>query len=182
MDLTEEQWSVVSSIMPELPKRRDGRGRPWRCSRAVLDGILWILRTGAPWYDLPARYPPWQTCHRRFQRWVSDGTLAHILHVLAEDLHERGGLDLNECFISFIDGMFVVTQKEDDTWAGPSEAEIRNSWQWQTALVFLSPYTSKALRRRGRTSRSYLGRRTPKTGVRCVNTKDAERRKGFSLG
>ena len=54
MDLTDKQWSVVSSIMPELLKRRDGRGRPWRCSRAVLDGILWILRTGAPWYNLVA--------------------------------------------------------------------------------------------------------------------------------
>ena len=88
MDLTDEQWSLVSSIMPELPKRQDGRGRPWRCSRAVLDGILWKLRTSAPWYDLPDRYPPWQTCHRRFQRWMYDGTLAHTLHVLAEDLHE----------------------------------------------------------------------------------------------
>lgn len=180
MELTDEQWSVVLPIMPELPKRRDGRGRPWCCSQEVLDGILWKLKTSAPWYDLLDRYPPWKTCHRRFQKWVSDGTLAHILHVLAENLHERGGLDLNKCFISFIDGMFVVSQKEGDTWARPSGAEVRNSWQRQTALIFLPPYTSKALRRRGRTSRSYLGRRTPKTGVRCVNTKDAERRKGFS--
>ena len=91
MDLTEDQWSVVSSILPELPKHRDGRGRPWRCSRAVLDGILWILRTGAPWHDLPGQYPPYQTCHRRFQRWVVDGTLEHILNMLAEDLYHRGG-------------------------------------------------------------------------------------------
>lgn len=54
MDLTDKQWYVVSSIMPELPKRRDSRGRPWRCSRAVLNGILWKLRTSAPWYDLVA--------------------------------------------------------------------------------------------------------------------------------
>ena len=162
MDLTDEQWSVVSSIVPELPKRRDGRGRPWRCSRAVLNGILWILRTGAPWQDLPDRYPPWQTCHRRFQRWVSDGTLEHILHALAEDLHERGGLDLNECFIHFIDGMFVAARKEGDTRARPSGAEVRNSWQWQTALVFLSPHTPKVLRRTDQIER----KPKLKTGVR----------------
>ena len=108
MDLTDAQWSVVSSLLPELPKRSDGRGRPWRCSRAVFDGILWILRTGAPWHDLPDRYPPYQTCHRRFQRWVSDGSLAQILHALAEDLYERGGLDLSECFI---DGTFVAAKR-----------------------------------------------------------------------
>ena len=143
MDLTDAQWSVVSSLMPELPKRSDGRGRPWRCSRAVLDGILWILRTGAPWQDLPDRYPPYQTCHRRFQRWVSDGSLAQILHALAEDLHERGGLDLSECFI---DGTFVAAKKGGAKSARPSGAKVRSSWQWQTALVFLSPYTPKALR------------------------------------
>jgi len=50
------------------PRRRsDGRGRPWRDTRAVVNGVLWILRTGAPWHDLPNRYPPYQTCHRRFQ-------------------------------------------------------------------------------------------------------------------
>ena len=57
--------------MPELPK--DVRGRPWRDNREVLDGILWVLRTGAPWRDLPKKYPSYQTCHRRFQQWSSDG-------------------------------------------------------------------------------------------------------------
>lgn len=147
MDLTDEQWSVVSLVIPELPKRPDGRGRPWRCNRAVLNGILWILRAGAPWQELPDRYPPYQTCHRRFQRWVADGTLEHILHALAEDLHHRGGLDLSECFLRFTDSMFVVAQKRGNTWARPSWAEVRNSWQWQTALVLLSPHTPKALRR-----------------------------------
>ena len=108
MDLTDEQWSLVSPLLPACPKRRDGRGRPWRCNRAVLNGILWILRTGAPWHDLPDRYPSYQTCHRRFQRWSSDGTLERILRTLAHDLHERGGLDLSECFI---DGLFVAAKK-----------------------------------------------------------------------
>src|SRR5258708_28980274 len=73
MDLTEAQWQVLRPLL--TPQRRpDGRGRPWRDARAVLNGILWILRTGAPWHDLPDRYPPYQTCHRRFQQWQRDVT------------------------------------------------------------------------------------------------------------
>ena len=108
MALTDEQWEVLKPLIPDPPRREDGRGRPWRDSRAVLNGILWVLRTGAPWHDLPERYPPYQTCHRRFQRWVEEGVLSCILEALAQDLKERGGLDLSECFI---DGAFVVAKK-----------------------------------------------------------------------
>ncbi len=57
MDLTDEQWAVLELLIAESPRREDGRGRPWRDSREVLNGILWILRTGAPWKDLAERYP-----------------------------------------------------------------------------------------------------------------------------
>jgi transposase len=60
MDLTEEQWEILEPLIPTPPRREDGRGRPWRDPRDVLNGILWILRTGAPWKDLPERYPPYQ--------------------------------------------------------------------------------------------------------------------------
>jgi transposase len=143
MDLTDQQWSVLQPLLPEPPRRPDGRGRPWRPNREVLDGVLWVLRTGAPWHDLPERYPPYQTCHRRFQTWVRDGTLERLLRALAEDLRERGGLDLSECFI---DGTFVMAKKGDGVWERPSGAKVRSSWQWQTALVFLSPLIPKALR------------------------------------
>jgi transposase len=71
---------------------------------SVLNGILWILRTGAPWADLPDRYPSYQTCHRRFQQWVRVGVLRSILEVLAQALHDQGYLDLQE---AFIDGSFA---------------------------------------------------------------------------
>lgn len=58
-----------------------------------------FLRTGAQWADLPERYPPYQTCHRRFQRWVRDETLERVLAALARDRKGRGKLDLSECFI-----------------------------------------------------------------------------------
>ena len=66
-DLTDEQWELMEELLPELPRRADGRGRPWRSQREVLDGVLWILRSVARWKDLPGCYPPYQTCHRRYQ-------------------------------------------------------------------------------------------------------------------
>ena len=109
-----------------------------------MDGILWILRTGAPWYDLPDRYPPYQTCYRRFQQWVRSGVFEQILQALAADLRERGCLDLSECFI---DGTFVVAKKGGTRLERPGGARVRKSWQYQTVLAFLSPYTLRLLRR-----------------------------------
>ena len=142
MDLTDEQWAVLEPLIPEPLRRADGRGRPWKPARDVLNGILWILRTGAPWKDMPDRYPPYQTCHRRFQQWDREGVMDRILVTLAEDLKERGDLDLSECFI---DGTFVVAKKGALGWERPSGAKVQRSWQWQTALVFLSPYASRVL-------------------------------------
>jgi transposase len=144
MDLTDEQWEVLEPLIPEHFRRAGGRGRPWRDSRDVLNGILWVLRTGAPWRDLPERYPPYQTCHRRFQRWVEAGVLSHILGALTKDLNERDGLDLSECFI---DGTFVVAKKGEGWWERPSGARVLSSWRWQSALVFLSPCTQRVLLR-----------------------------------
>src|SRR5918994_3647106 len=99
MDLTDAQWAILAPLLPKPRLRRDRRGRPWRDPRDVLNGILWVLRTGAPWKDLPDRYPSYQTCHRRFQRWVRSGVLRGILEVLAQALLDEGYLDLQEAFI-----------------------------------------------------------------------------------
>lgn len=144
MDLTDEQWDVIKPLIPQPPKRPDGRGRPRRDNREILNGILWIMRTGAPWKDLPERYPPYQTCHRRFQEWVRSGAFEVILRMLVKDMKERGDLDLTECFI---DGTFVIAKKGAKGWEKPSGAKVQRSWQWQTALVFLSPYPLAVLRR-----------------------------------
>ena len=143
-ELTDEQWALIEPLIPELPRRDDGRGRPWRDTREVMNGVLWILRSGARWQDLPGRFPPYQTCHRRFQQWVREGTLRRVLEALAQDLKERGDLDLSECFI---DGTFVVAKKGDSEWEKPSGAKVRSSWRWQTAMVFLSPSTRRLLAR-----------------------------------
>jgi transposase len=142
-ELTDEQWSLNEPLFDKPPIVAT-RGRPRRAEREVMNGVLWILRSGARWCDLPDRFPPYQTCHRRFQQWVKDGRLRKVLETLAEDLHQRGRLDLSECFI---DGTFIVAKKGASEWEQPSGAKARSSWQWQTALVFLSPFTQQVLRR-----------------------------------
>lgn len=143
-ELNDKQWAIIERLIPEPPRRSDGKGRPRRDDREVLNGILWILRSGARWQDLPERFPPYQTCHRRLQQWVRSGVLRGVLEALAEDLRSRGKLDLRECFI---DATFVVAKKGALQWAKPSGARVRSSWQWQTALVFLSPRTRRLLTR-----------------------------------
>ena len=144
MDLTEEQWNVVRAILPEDPVRPDGRGRPWSDRRRVFNGILWILRTGAPWKDLPPRYGAYQTVHRRFQEWVRSGVLEAVLLAIAQDLKDRGGLDLRECFI---DGTFVPAKKGGAASGRPSGARGPRSWVWRTAMVFLWPSAQRVLPR-----------------------------------
>ena len=71
-ELSDAQWGLIEPI-PRPKRRAGGRGRPWQDTRAVLDGVLWVLGTGAQWRELPEKYPPYQTCHRRFQQWVRSG-------------------------------------------------------------------------------------------------------------
>lgn len=108
MALTNEQWERIAPLIPPAKGGQSGKGRPPTPPREVLDGILWILRTGAPWKDLPDRYPPYQTCHRWFQRWRKDGVFERVLAALAEDLRDRGGVDLRE---AFIDGTFAPAKR-----------------------------------------------------------------------
>ena len=138
MDLTDEQWRYVERFIPpdELEQPASTGGRPWRPARDVLNGVLWVLRTGAQWVDLPRRYPPSSTCHRRYQRWVKEGVMERLLRALAEDLLRRGKLDLTECFI---DGTHAGAKKGALLLGRLDAAKRPRSWQWQTAMVFLSP-------------------------------------------
>ncbi|MGW6894581.1 IS5 family transposase [Streptomyces chartreusis] len=81
-ELTDVAWQRIGPLLPCV----DGRGRPWRDHRQVVNGVLWRLRTGAPWRDLPERCDPWQTVYERFARWERDGTWARLLeHVQVND-------------------------------------------------------------------------------------------------
>ena len=143
-DLTDAQWAILDPLIPEPPRRSDGRGRPWKDRRrSVLNGILWMLRTGAPWSDLPERYPSYQTCHRRFQQLVRSGIMRGVLEGLAEDLSAQGCLDVRE---AFIDGSFAPAKKGAVKLARRSAVRGQRSWPWQTGMAFQWPCVSKVLR------------------------------------
>ena len=98
--LTDEQWNLISDVFSK-PKRT---GRPPRDRRQVMDGILWILRTGSPWRDLPDAFEPWATVWDLFNTWNHDGTLQAILNRL------RGQLEIDE-ELWCIDGTIVRAAK-----------------------------------------------------------------------
>ena len=99
MDLTKEQWTRPKPLIPSPQRKQDGSGRPRKDPKDVLNGILWVFRTGAPWKDLLPRYPSHQTCHRWFQTWVRQGVFKQILTELGEDLYRRGAIDIRESII-----------------------------------------------------------------------------------
>jgi len=138
MDLTDEQWAVIEPHLPEAERVGVGPqgGRPFVEARGVINGVLWVLRTGAPWADLPRRYPPYQTCHRRFQEWIKDGMLERLLRALAEDLRDRGKVDLTE---AYVDGSHAGAKRGVLLLERLDAAKRPRSWRWQTAMAFLSP-------------------------------------------
>lgn len=94
-DLTDQQWDQIA---PHLPPERSGkRGHPYNSHRPVVNGILWIDRTGAPWRDLPERYGPWQTCYDRFLRWQRQGVWQQVLQALQAAQDAKALLDWDGC-------------------------------------------------------------------------------------
>ena len=75
MRLRGRQRELIEHLFPEPKRRRDGRGRSWASNRQCVEGILWVLRTGARWRDLPAGYPSGVTCWRRLRRWEDEGAV-----------------------------------------------------------------------------------------------------------
>ena len=100
-ELTDEQYAKLA---PLLPPERPATGRPNKDHRTVLNGILWRLRTGAPWRDLPARYGPWQTVYTRFRRWQRAGVWARVLAALQAEADAEGRLDRS---LHFLDGTVI---------------------------------------------------------------------------
>ena len=89
-ELTDEQWELVE---PLIPRKKARTGRPPRDRRGMLNGIFWILGTGAPWRDLPERFGPWQTVYDHFASWRRDGIFARVVEALQVKLDERGLID-----------------------------------------------------------------------------------------
>ncbi|AOJ10419.1 transposase [Burkholderia mayonis] len=78
-DINDEEWQRVAPLLPELRPRKELRGRPLADTRAVLNGVLWVIHSGANWSAMPRRFPAYQTCHRRFKAWHESGALKRVL-------------------------------------------------------------------------------------------------------
>lgn len=100
-DLTEKQWQ---RLQPLLPPHKPKTGRPNSDHRKIINGILWILRTGAPWRDLPTRYGKWRTVSSRFYRWRAAGVWDQVLAALQAEGDQAGELDWD---VHFVDGRIV---------------------------------------------------------------------------
>jgi len=111
--LTDEQWERIAPYFPDHPPSPKG-GRPRADDRDCLEGILWVVRTGARWHDMPVDLPSGSTCWRRLQEWAGDGVLHQIHATLIEELDELGQLDLDELFA---DATFIRAKKGAPTLA-----------------------------------------------------------------
>ena len=76
--LTDDEWIAIKPMLPNKP-----RGVPRVNDRRVLNGIFWVLRSGAPWRDLPDNFGPYTTCYNRFVRWRRARVWAKIMSALA---------------------------------------------------------------------------------------------------
>ena len=91
--LSEAQWEILAPLFPKPKRRKDRRGRPWAPNRDCLKGILWVLRTGARWRDMPEQYPDGSTCWRRLRGWEEQGIWLKAWQKLLSMLDQRRLLD-----------------------------------------------------------------------------------------
>ena len=80
-ELTDQEWNRIAPLLP--PEKPNRPGRPSKDNRTMLNAMVWIARSGAPWRDLPERYGPWETVYSRFCKWIEDGYLDNIFRVLS---------------------------------------------------------------------------------------------------
>jgi transposase len=131
--LKDDQWLKLEPLLPKMTPGKKG-GRPWRNNRPVLEGILWVLKTGARWRDLPERYPSPSTCWRRLKLWEELDIWLDIWRALLGQLDQQQYLMWEEVFA---DGSFAPAKKGGCASARPKRAKEQSGWWWSTARVFL---------------------------------------------
>ena|SRR5215471_13815093 len=87
--MSDEEWAVIDGCFP----RPNRMGRPPMDARKAFEAICWILRSGAPWRDLPEEFGPWETVYGHFNTWSSDGTLKSALELLKRRFSREGRFD-----------------------------------------------------------------------------------------
>lgn len=157
--LTTQQWQVIRVHLPQ-PQVSPRGGRPRLDARRRLEGILWILWTGAPWSELPRRYGSPSTCWRRLNEWEKTGVLLKLGRAFLAQLNDQQKLRWDECFA---DGSFIPAKKGARRSGQPSGARAQSGWFWSMARVLRWEHTWRRLPQRksrssrGRSTRSRLG-------------------------
>ena len=139
-ELTDEQWQLIKDLFPETPVGPQG-GRPVVASRPCAEGIIWILRSGARWKDLPDRFPSATTCWRRLQKWTEAGVWEKAWGRLLRKLDRQGRVCREE---SMADGTFAAEKKGVKRSARRNVEKGPRSWSSSTATVFHSELTPPA--------------------------------------
>jgi transposase len=132
-ELTDEQWAKIAPLLPEPMASPNGGPRPIP-NRRTFEGILWVLRSGARWKDLPKRYSSPSTCWRRLRDWEEKGIWLKVWRTFLAELDVRHRLKWVE---AFADGTFSPAKKGAHASARPNAERVRSLWWWQTARVFL---------------------------------------------
>ena len=140
-EFTDEQWQLIADLFPN-PKPSKKGGRPPAPPRVCVEGILWILRTGARWKDLPDRFPSKSTCWRRLDAWTRDGIWEKAWARLVRMLDRQGALDRTE---SFADGSFASAKKGGNASEKLNEVRGPRSWSSPMAMECLTLLTQLAL-------------------------------------
>jgi len=122
--LTEEQWKKIEPLLPKFPRSPKGGPRPI-ANRDVFEGILWVLRSGARWKDLPKQYPSASTCWRRLRDWEDQGVWERVWRVFVGLLDAQGLLDWDE---TFADGSFAPAKRGARASARPNAEKVRSGW------------------------------------------------------
>jgi len=105
--LSDKQWRLIADLFVE-PDSNPAGGRPRVPARPCVEGILWVLRTGARWRDLPKSFPSCPTCWRRLVEWTADGVWEQAWRRLTQLLDQRGRINFRE---SFADATFASAKK-----------------------------------------------------------------------
>ena len=111
-ELTDEQWERIKDLVP--PERSGGRGRPAKDNRMMINAIIWVLKTGVPWRDLPERFGSWNSVYSRFCRWCKRGVWEKIFLELSKDQD-------NEEYM--IDGSQALVHQHGGGKGGPQNKE-----------------------------------------------------------
>ena len=149
-ELTDAQWEKIAPLLPRTKPSKRG-GRPPIDPRPCLEGILWLLRNGARWQDLPKDFPSPSTCWRRLSQWEEAGLWLQIWRTFLGELDAAGRLSWEE---TFADGSFAPAKKGATASEKPNAEKVRSGWWWQTARVFLWESTwTRRLPTKSRSSR-----------------------------